>query len=349
MRAISTTALASTFIAASILLCSACTEARTMNSTSLPPKIQKLFEKTKPVCFGRFVIDVPAETTVVPGPQEFGPTIETIENGAKSLAVMARKKRDEIMATGKTIARSELRLFDSGPTQGSWTVAFWRTDSAKEVGLEDIWGYFKAGPHGFLCRNAIGDKETRTDVENQNNYIATHLRARTHDEIPSEPGVCLNLGFIADDSGKFQEIFGVGFRFPSLPDVSFSVSSNKDGQTDPPLSEQRREAERAVQGTPMEADFRKVKVLREGKRKIYQWAGEEALFHRPKKNGDVWQEFQYAYPGIRYDKNNPGWDATMFTGVDGNTAGGKASSLTDEEAVALWDAVLSTVRLRVPK
>ena len=38
----------------------------------------------------------------------------------------------------------------------------------------------------------------------------------------------------------------------------------------------------------------------------------------------------------------------MFTGVEHNTAGGKVSSLTDEEAIALWDAVMSTIRLRVP-
>lgn len=51
---------------------------------------------------------------------------------------------------------------------------------------------------------------------------------------------------------------------------------------------------------------------------------------------------------IRYDKNNPRWNAAMFTGVNHNTAGSKASSLTDEEAVALWDAVMATMRLRVP-
>jgi hypothetical protein len=52
---------------------------------------------------------------------------------------------------------------------------------------------------------------------------------------------------------------------------------------------------------------------------------------------------------IRYNKDNPSWDAAMFTGVDQNTAGGKASSLTDDEAIAVWDALLSTLRLRVAK
>lgn len=32
----------------------------------------------------------------------------------------------------------------------------------------------------------------------------------------------------------------------------------------------------------------------------------------------------------------------MFAGVEHNMAGGRASSLTDEEAIALWDAVMAT-------
>ena len=177
-------------------------------------------------------------------------------------------------------------------------------------------------------------------------YIATHLRSRLPSEIPPEPGVCLDLGFIADDSGKFQEIFGIGFRFPSLPDVSFSVLTNKDGQTPPPLSQQRREAEQAVRGTPLEADYRKVKVLREGKRKVGPWAGEEVLFRRPPEQGG-YHEFQFDYPGIRYDRNHPSIDVSMTSGVKDNRVGAAPVGLTDDEAIALWDRLLGSLRLRV--
>jgi hypothetical protein len=213
-----------------------------------------------------------------------------------------------------------------------------------------VWGYLDTKKHAFITKSATAPSDGRTEVTEKADlaYIASHLRARAPDEIPSEPGVCLNLGFIADDSGKYQEIFGIGFRFPSLPDVSLSISSNKDGQTPQPLSVRRKEAERSVLGSILEGKFRQVKVLRDGPRKLYQWDGEEALFRRPREEGGTWQEFRYDYPGIRYDKSNPRWDAAMFTGVDHNTAGGKASSLTDDEAIALWDAVMTTIRLRVP-
>lgn len=320
-----------------------------MNANSLPPKLQKLFEKTKPVCFGRFVINVPMETIVVPGPQAFGPNIETIENGAKNLYKLAEEKRKEL----ESIKHEEehgslLREFNRGPTQGSSTLLFRESPSATYT--MEIWAYLNAKPNAFIYRGSTAPSDGRTEETEKTKlaYIATHLRARAPDEIPSEPGVCLNLGFIADDSGKYQEIVGVGFRFPSLPDVSLSISSNKDGQTPQPLSVRRKEAEHSVLGSILEGKFRQVKVLRDGPRKLYQWEGEEALFRRPREEGGTWQEFRYDYPGIRYDKNNPRWDAAMFTGVDHNTAGGKASSLTDEEAIALWDTVTATIRLRVP-
>ena len=322
-----------------------------MNANFLPPKLQKLFEKTKPVCFGRFVIDVPVETTVVPGPQAFGSNIETLEDGAKSIrATVETKKRELSEKKFRDKVTPYLREATNGPTADSWTLLWWDGDAGKKVGMDEFSVFIRSAKHAYTFNSNTAPSEGRTfDTESDEiKFIATHLRARAPDEVPAEPGVCLNLGFIADDSGKYQEIFGIGFRFPSLPDVSLSISSNKDGQTPQPLSVRRKDAERSVIGSILEGKFRQVKVLRDGPRKLYQWDGEEALFRRPREEGGTWQEFRYDYPGIRYDKNNPRWDAAMFTGVEHNTAGGKVSSLTDEEAIALWDAVMSTIRLRVP-
>ncbi len=320
-----------------------------MNLANLP-RIQKLFEKTQPVCFGRYVIDVPTETTVIVGPQEFGPRIETIPDGADKIAVLAEAKRNEVLQKSKTIDRAEIKDFAQGPTAGSWTLSFWETDTAQKAGVLDVIGYMPMGPHAVIYASTTAKSEGRTEdfLVSRLTSIAGNLRARTPNEIPTEPGVCLDLGFIADDSGKFQEIFGIGFRFPSLPGVSFSVSSNKDGEPSPPMSQRRREAEREVRGTPYEAEFRKVKVLRDGKYTVAKRRGEEALFKRPLEEGGYSHEFQFEVPGIRYDRNNPNLDAALYTGVEGNRPNAKGTDLTDEEAIALWDMLLSKLRLRVP-
>ncbi len=313
------------------------------------PKIDKLFEKTKPVCFGRFVIDVPVEARVLHGTPVFGGSIETLENAAKDLHKFANDKRKELEAIKhEEEPGSLLREFNRGPSEGSWNILFRESPSA--TFSMDVWGYLNAKPHAFIVKTSTAASRGRTEASEKAKLanFAANLRARAPEEIPTEPGVCLDLGFIADDTGKYQEIFGIGFRFPSLPDISLSISSNKDGQTPEPLSKRRKQAEKLALDSPFAAAFSKVKVMRDGERRIAQWDGEEALFRRPREEGGVWHELRFNYPGIRYDHRNPRLDATLFTGVERNTAGALESSLSDEEAIALWDRMLSTLRLRVP-
>jgi len=332
------------FLALSCISCH--TEARNMNS----PRIDKLFEKTKPVCFGRFVLDVPVSAVAALGPQALGPYIESLPNGASSLARIARARRDEINARALTIDKSEVISFIGGPTSGSWVLTYWEDDIAKQMGSQRATGFLAAGPHAFIYPDQTGDHEKPEDLQRNISYVANHLRARDPQEVPKEPGVCLDVGFIADDSGKFQEIFGIGLRFPELPDVSFSVSSNKDAQQGDSFEDRRAEAKRAAfLVAPMATLFNKVKTLREGKLKVHQGQGSEALFRRPlEEGGGAWHEFQFEYAGKRFDHRNPSWDASLFTGVAHNQAGSKPSSLTDEEAMALWDRLMASVRLRVP-
>lgn len=329
------------------LSCIACQiEARPMNTF----RIDQFFLKTKPVCFGRFVMDVPITAEVVPGPQAFGPNIESLPNGVQSLARRAKAKREEIQAKTNTIERSEVIALNEGPTPSSWTLQYWKSDTAKEVGLETIEGFLAGAPHGFIYRTATTENQTKSEALKKIFYVATHLRSRDPQQVPAEPGVCLDMGFIADDSGQFQEIFGIGLRFPGLSDVSFSLSSNKDAQQGDSFEDRRAEAKRAAfMVAPLATLFNKVKTLREGKLKVQQGQGSEALFRRPMEEGEgAWHEFQFEYVGKRFDHHNPSWDAALFTGVAHNQAGSKPSSLTDEEAIALWDRLMSSVRLRVP-
>ena len=82
------------------LSCISChTEARNMNSL----RIDKLFEKTKAVCFGRFVVDVPVGVTVVGGPQTFNGAIETMPSSSGSASRVIEAKARELRATKHAI------------------------------------------------------------------------------------------------------------------------------------------------------------------------------------------------------------------------------------------------------
>lgn len=330
------------------LTCTACqTEAHHMNQ----PRIEKLFERTKPVCFGRFVVDVPASAQVLQGWQTFNGTLESWPNNNKKLKELVAARVSALNATKhEEVSGTLLRDILDGPTLGSKTILSWSSPSATYVTV--IQGYLNVPPHGFVYKSGAGVSEgpSLTDETAYLNYVATHLRARAPSEVPTEPGVCLDVGFIADDTGKFQEIFGVGFRFPELTDASFSISSNKNAQQGDSFEDRRAEAKKAAMAVPEWSDaLNKIKTLREGKLRVSQGQGSEALSRRPMKHGEGhWHEFQFEYPGTRFDHHNPPWDATLFTGVERSDAGAVPSSLTDDEAIALWDKLMASVRLRVP-
>jgi hypothetical protein len=86
-------------------------------------------------------------------------------------------------------------------------------------------------------------------------------------------------------------------------------------------------------------------VLREGKRNVQHWLGEESLIKR--KDGT--HDFEWAFVGTPGDVAIPSeYNAVMFTKVKHNVVGAAdAASVTDPEAVALWDTLLSGLKFRV--
>jgi len=329
------------------LSCLSChSEARNMHT----PRIENLFAKTKPVCFGRFVVDVPFDTTLVGGLQTFNGVIETMPSSSGSARRVFEAKAKELRSTKHAVLNGSLLQEEVSIGMDSKnTIVFF--DEASATRVVSVWGWLRMAPTDFLYRGGARVKNDGVRHElDAVSYIAANLRARDPRDVPLRPGVCLDAGFIADDSGRFQEIFGIGLTFPDWPDVSFSLSSNKDAQHGDSFEDRRAEAKRAAfMVAPLATLFNKVKTLREGKLKVQQGQGSEALFRRPMEEGDgAWHEFQFEYVGKRFDHRNPSWDATLFTVVAHNKAGGNPRSLTEEEAIVLWDRLMSSVRLRVP-
>ncbi len=167
------------------------------------------------------------------------------------------------------------------------------------------------------------------------------------------PGLCVEHGFMSENQYKYQEIDDVGIYLPSLPDVTFSISSNKDAYGDYPPEEfesrlrgelsllHRIQDAKKIQGN----NYPKRTLLREGKRTVQHWKGEESLIRR----ADGVHDFEWALVGKPKDIANPSvLEASMYTKVAHNMVGAaEAASLTDEEAIALWDKLLSGLKFRV--
>lgn len=87
-------------------------------------------------------------------------------------------------------------------------------------------------------------------------------------------------------------------------------------------------------------------TLREGKKKVHDWDGEESLVRRP----DGTQDFEWMFIGENGGSvARPGnLSVSMRTKVEADRIGAaKALSLNDDEAIALWDKLLDGLKFRV--
>lgn len=90
------------------------------------------------------------------------------------------------------------------------------------------------------------------------------------------------------------------------------------------------------------------KFFRESGRQIHDWqTGYEVLMRSPDEKGShSHHDFQVKFTGIPHDPFRPYADIQFQTGVADDAAGATKASLTDEEALAVWDKITSTIRVR---
>jgi hypothetical protein len=316
----------------------------------LSPRLQALFGKTKILCFGRYSIEVPQEAQLVWGGVSFPSKVKIISGGIET----AKRRADENFRKLKwEDDTAEITYNGPGPVADSWQVRYFEDKYAKEDNSLFFNTYISKGNLTFVLGDAIETGETESIVVARQLAQTKSLRLRAAEEVPTEPGFCIEHGFMADDRYGDQEMVSAGIYLPSLPDVTFSISSNKDAYADYkkarfeemkrdelPLLARIKKAQK-IQG----ASYPKRDVLREGKRDVQHWKGEESLILRP----DGTHDFEWGFVGTPKDVANPSeFHAAMFTKVEDNMVGAaKKASVNDDEAVALWDKLLSGLRFRV--
>lgn len=316
----------------------------------LSPRLRTLFEKTKILCFGRYAIEVPQEAQLVWGSASFPSDIDIISGGIER----AKRRAEETVAKLKRKdATAEITYNGTGPIEDSWQTRYFEDTYDKEHDSLFFDTYISKGEITFVLGDAIETGETESTVIARQSAQARSLRLRAAEEVPTEPGFCIEHGFMAGDQYGDQERVSAGIYLPSFPDVTFSISSNKDAYAD---YKKERFEEMKRDELPLLARIKGAQkmqgvlypqrdVLREGKRDVQHWKGEESLIRRP----DGTHDFEWAFVGTPTDVANPSsFSAAMFTKVKHNLVGAaKKASVSDDEAVAVWDKILSSLKFRV--
>lgn len=321
------------------------------NMASKNHRIQQVFAKTKTVCIGRFLIDVPEQSVVVYGPSEIPWPIITHIGKAKEKDAMVAARLLEIEAE-KRFATGPLRdkaaligtVIDGGsPGQ---KIIFGVSKASGRIYRID--SYVTSGDSLFVQRaNPIAAKKDET-VQTLNT-VAMALSSREPLAIPVSSGVCIEGGFIADTEALSHEALNLGVRLTEFPDVHFSLSLTKKDQLvesdalQPRLKQAEEIANRAGQG----AWYARIKTFRRGDRQVGGWRGFEILTRKPAQaTEEESHEFAFVSQGQPNNPLLPVLDIEFHTGVDDNQIGAVRPSLTDEEAIQAWDKLTSSIRVR---
>lgn len=206
-------------------------------------------------------------------------------------------------------------------------------------------------------KDASETRSTGMDVDQRKKYITdllSKLRSRDVNEIPTEPGLCFDSGFLARKAQGSAELendeeFSAGVSFKAHPDVSFSLHTYTRQASDSTLLDNKDLDKLIAQN--------KGHVLRKGSVKLSgisqaeEWLAEGETDDANLVNGKRLRGNYFVLEANSKisDFLTPKLRLTMQTGqsilVDNkNTTEGP--TLSDTQALALWDAVSKTLRPR---
>lgn len=350
--------LCSISFTATVLLLTACDatpkEWKTPNMTSLTPRLQPMFEKTKSICFGRFMIDVPESAVIAWGQTIVPLTVSIYPNGVNEVKALAQKFISELKSE-KAIYLNRIPLLisvdDVHQPEGQVVTGYAGFESIAELKIN---GYFELNNNGVVinARPLIEHKDRATILINS---IARRLRQRSETEVPVEPGNCIESAFLPDspddDKDHPGELVEIGFRLKEFPDSHFSIEIRPPNYNDPESNSLKVQWKR-MNENPVTPDWERVlsntKFFRQNERQIHDWqTGYEVLMRSPDEEGSYsHHDFEVRFIGAGHDPYKPYADIQFQTGVADNAAGATKASLTDEEAIAVWDKITSTIRVR---
>ncbi len=327
-------------------------ELKDSKMTTLPIRLQPMFEKMKTVCFGRFMVDVPATATMAWGRSIVGLTVHVYPDGAEEVETQAKQFIKELSSEQTSYDLPQLvSVDDVSQPEGKVVAGYTSLTSTVTVRIK---GYFRLNKTGVII-SALPMSDDRKEVIAKILKIAERVRQRNEDEVPSEPGNCIEFGFLPDDpsapKGNPGELLEVGFRLLEFPDTHVSIAirpAKRKFDESNTLEWQLARLERDLKAENPNHIRLKTKYFRRGKRTIQNWGeGFEALSRSPEQPEiHSIHDFGMDFQGVGDDPLKPFINVQMQTGIAENEAGAAKALLSDVEAIAVWDKITSTIRVR---
>lgn len=141
-------------LAAAVLILAACDqnakERKTPTMTPLTPRLQSVFEKSKTICFGRFMVDVPQSATVAWGKASVPISATIYPNGVSKVKVLEQDFIEKLKSE-KAINHDDVPLLlsvdDIAQPEGKIVTGY---DGFEAINRLKINGYFKLNHDGVI-------------------------------------------------------------------------------------------------------------------------------------------------------------------------------------------------------
>lgn len=312
-------------------------------------RVAKMTEKMKTVCVGRFLIDLP-ENTSVSFQSAFvdGVTISTYEGESQDdFLIRLAKEEAEINAKPNELGGKNMESVTEIRRDGlvGKVFVFGRNSTYGFHGKEKItWtavaisGYVHGENISFDFTAPAYDPALVGDLRK----LIDQLRPLAKGEIPTEPGFCFERGLIRDPlTAEQNERVKMSAHFPGHSDVKL-VFDTAAG-LNPDRSLLSRDADNSIK----KAFFFLFKNLRAGARSLNGIPGEELLERVREQNLAVVYGFQWESLSNPDSVFLPEISLEFDTGVNPEPGGQPVqSSFSEAAAIAMWDKISSSLRVR---
>ncbi|WP_155835139.1 T6SS immunity protein Tli4 family protein [Herbaspirillum sp. RV1423] len=328
--------------------------------------VTQLTTNMKTQCVGRYLIDLPADVDIY-GHAKLNDVDVKIEPMSQQAFLDGMHKRDAELKAMKHIhgyqflfGDNEYHPMNSSTEQmrkkGIWhfihlddeysgdmgrTLEAYKWNKGYRIKLETkTWDY---------TRSIVKDKPRAKEMGNRVPSRLGDMMSLLHDfrglsngEIPKEPGVCLTGGFIKSEASDEEEV-SMSFYLRDKRDVSFDLETNSNIREKTTLLQRGSQIEKAVK-TRDGHTIRKGKIDLPGLTSAEEWlltgiTNSKVMGHR----------FALEANSIVGSAQTPLLILDMDNGAFPQDVPRDEiikASLTEGEAVALWDAVSRTIRVR---
>lgn len=334
------------------IVCAGCWASGRVRSMQDRSEVAQMMARTKTVCVGRYLIDVPVEAEVSLSHGMLGGfAVSTTEEGkaeflrrlvVREAALKAALDTESTRSSGLIESR-ELRI----PDMLGRMFVFGRTISNGFEGGQRVTSEY-ASIESHVHIRGLSFLLTMQYADDADLKLAEAMLRRLHvqgkDEIASALGFCVPRAvFVEPLPSHDNEYMTMRLRLPNHPDIDLAFSSTVGVKPGPGILSRTL----AVDADTRPEELLRVTKLRAGKRNINGLKGEEVLERVREYNLSTTDGFNWEARGREMGSTAPYPSLELQTGI-GERPGTEpvAASLHEDALLDLWDSIASSIRAR---